>query len=256
MNDTLTVQTIDDAMKGNAFWLEPNSDAARIVIAATRAGYVKRLSHTQVQWTEEGLARARAELSAAPVVENDARFTRSHFCVCDMLRVDHKDGDDGDRIHKPHPKHAGSVTYCQGFQAKAFRVLSPLEARLELNVLIEELRGSWHLPENNTAVAQKIVDLLFVFRHIGDQVPHDLEALIRKAAGTYKSSSAHAITRTVGARFTVSHGRYARKDGSGNCYGGIATVLEAHADTFKAACACGWEFSTMHDYYINVERAP
>lgn len=61
----LTVTSVDEAMKGNDFWLHPTSDAARIVEDATRRGFIRRMSHTQVEWTEVGLAKARAELPAA-----------------------------------------------------------------------------------------------------------------------------------------------------------------------------------------------
>lgn len=62
MEITLTVAVIGEAMKGNAFWLDSMSREAWIVNRATTLGYVKRLSHTQVQWTDEGLAKARREL--------------------------------------------------------------------------------------------------------------------------------------------------------------------------------------------------
>lgn len=55
----LTVNTIDDAMRGNAFWLNPNSEAAAIVEEAARLGYIRRISHTQVEWKEEGIEAAR-----------------------------------------------------------------------------------------------------------------------------------------------------------------------------------------------------
>lgn len=62
MEITLTVTLINEAMKGNAFWLDSTSREAWIIARATTLGYVKRLSHTQVQWTDEGLAKARREL--------------------------------------------------------------------------------------------------------------------------------------------------------------------------------------------------
>lgn len=60
---TLTINTISEAMKGNAFWLDAGSDAARIVAEATRRGFIRRASHTQVEWTDAGLEKARAELA-------------------------------------------------------------------------------------------------------------------------------------------------------------------------------------------------
>ena len=62
MTTTLTVESISAAMKGADFWLNPDSEASSIVSEATRRGFIKRLSHTQAQWTEAGLTKARAEL--------------------------------------------------------------------------------------------------------------------------------------------------------------------------------------------------
>lgn len=59
---TLTINTIDAAMKGNDFWLKGDSEAGRIVREATARGFIRRISHTQVEWSEAGLAKARAEL--------------------------------------------------------------------------------------------------------------------------------------------------------------------------------------------------
>lgn len=73
---TLTIEAIDQAMKGNTWWTRPKSEEAKIVLEAVTLGYVKRLSHTQVQWTEEGLAKAKRELSPkestpAPLASNE-----------------------------------------------------------------------------------------------------------------------------------------------------------------------------------------
>lgn len=57
----LTVTNIDNALKSD-FWLQEHSTKALIVRDATRSGYIVRLSHTQAQWTEDGLLRARIEL--------------------------------------------------------------------------------------------------------------------------------------------------------------------------------------------------
>lgn len=62
MTPNLTVETITEAMKGNDFWMNGESDAAKVVAEAARRGFIKRLSHTQAQWTEAGLTKARAEL--------------------------------------------------------------------------------------------------------------------------------------------------------------------------------------------------
>ena len=58
----LTPELIQNAMQGNDFWLKPGSDSAKIVDEATKRGYVRRYSHTQVEWTDAGLAKAREEL--------------------------------------------------------------------------------------------------------------------------------------------------------------------------------------------------
>ena len=79
MTANLTVETITKAMKGNDFWLNRESDAAKVVEEATRRGFIKRLSHTQAQWTEAGLAKARAELTPAPKASTKARRHVIHF---------------------------------------------------------------------------------------------------------------------------------------------------------------------------------
>jgi hypothetical protein len=75
----LTINTIDAAMKGNAFWLKGDSEAGRIVREATARGFVRRLSHTQVQWTEAGLEKARAELAESTTAPIDQNSTLSEM---------------------------------------------------------------------------------------------------------------------------------------------------------------------------------
>lgn len=58
----LIIESITEAMKGNDFWLNPASEKAWIVNEAVQRGYIRRPSTTQVEWTEEGLAKARREL--------------------------------------------------------------------------------------------------------------------------------------------------------------------------------------------------
>lgn len=64
-DSVLTVELIDDAMKSSDFFCKDDSVAAFIVNTAHRMGYVNRYSVSQVQWTDEGLALARAELAWA-----------------------------------------------------------------------------------------------------------------------------------------------------------------------------------------------
>lgn len=45
---------ISDALRGNDFWMKPDSRDAKIINEATKLGYVRRLSHTQAEWTDEG----------------------------------------------------------------------------------------------------------------------------------------------------------------------------------------------------------
>lgn len=45
---------ISDALKGSDFWMKPDSRDAKIINEATKLGYVRRLSHTQAEWTDEG----------------------------------------------------------------------------------------------------------------------------------------------------------------------------------------------------------
>ena len=65
----LTVRSIQEAItynypaKGDEFWIDPKGEKARIVEEATRRGYLRRYSTSQVEWTEEGLKRARQELA-------------------------------------------------------------------------------------------------------------------------------------------------------------------------------------------------
>lgn len=58
----LTIDSISKAMLGYTFWLDPNSDEAKIVNEATKRGYVRRWSHTQIEWTWDGFAKADSEL--------------------------------------------------------------------------------------------------------------------------------------------------------------------------------------------------
>lgn len=67
----LTLDSIANAMQGNDFWLNPLSDNAQIIAEATKRHYLKRLSWTQVQWTEEGLKRARQELAEPKTIAID-----------------------------------------------------------------------------------------------------------------------------------------------------------------------------------------
>ncbi len=62
--EKLTVNNIDEAIKSN-FWEDATS--LKIVESASDAGYIIRLSHTQAQWTDEGLAKARIELSTLKI---------------------------------------------------------------------------------------------------------------------------------------------------------------------------------------------
>lgn len=56
----LTIDSIDKALK-SIFHIDP--ELLFIIEAATNADYITRLSHTQAQWTEQGLAKARIELN-------------------------------------------------------------------------------------------------------------------------------------------------------------------------------------------------
>lgn len=58
---TPTIAAVQQAMKGNAWWLEPGSEAARTIGAAVSAGYLRRFSHTQIEWTEAGVAKAHRD---------------------------------------------------------------------------------------------------------------------------------------------------------------------------------------------------
>jgi hypothetical protein len=65
---TLTVENIQNALlsspyrnpKGNYFHMDP--ELTQIIQEATKRGYVRRISHTQAEWIEEGLEKAIKEL--------------------------------------------------------------------------------------------------------------------------------------------------------------------------------------------------
>lgn len=53
-NDTgLTVESIHNSIQGNNFWLKPDSKEAKIVNQAIKEGYLRRTSHTQVEWKDQ-----------------------------------------------------------------------------------------------------------------------------------------------------------------------------------------------------------
>jgi hypothetical protein len=70
----LTIDSIQKAMTNTSpygsreFWLDPKGESAQIVEEATRRGYIRRYSTTQVEWTEEGLKRARQELAESKTI--------------------------------------------------------------------------------------------------------------------------------------------------------------------------------------------
>lgn len=68
----LTVESIDQALKSDFYH---NTESMAIVDAATKAGYVIRLSATQAQWSEEGLKRAQMELKGDKVYTREEVLT-------------------------------------------------------------------------------------------------------------------------------------------------------------------------------------
>ena len=62
--EALTIQNIQTAIRCD-FWL--NEELHAIVNQAEKAGYILRSSHTQAEWTHEGLVKACKEL---PLVVN------------------------------------------------------------------------------------------------------------------------------------------------------------------------------------------
>lgn len=85
-----SIKSIDRAIKSD-FTLDAAS--LEIVEVATKRGYVVRLSHTQAQWTEEGLAKAQSEIpSYFP-----PRFTMQGICPY-LLPVILNDGRTFDNI--------------------------------------------------------------------------------------------------------------------------------------------------------------
>jgi hypothetical protein len=56
---TLTVDSINSAIN-NYFWMDATLSA--IINEAEKKGYILRTSHTQAEWIEEGLKRAKQEI--------------------------------------------------------------------------------------------------------------------------------------------------------------------------------------------------
>ena len=89
----LTIDSIQNAMtytypaKGDEFWLDPKGEKARIVEEATKKGYLRRFSHTQVEWTEEGLKKARQELEGrCDTCGSIKQMSESPCCMPDVDR--------------------------------------------------------------------------------------------------------------------------------------------------------------------------
>lgn len=53
----MTIRQIQQAMETSNFWLHAESRDANIINEAVCRGYVRRISHTQVEWTDEGLRK-------------------------------------------------------------------------------------------------------------------------------------------------------------------------------------------------------
>lgn len=49
-----TPDRVQDALNGSDFWLHQDCIEALIIQKATEAGYIRRISHTQAEWTDEG----------------------------------------------------------------------------------------------------------------------------------------------------------------------------------------------------------
>lgn len=70
MSQNLTVNLIQEAIVASPYriggtfntYFHLCDDALKVIEEATRKGYIIRLSHTQAQWTESGLDKARKEL--------------------------------------------------------------------------------------------------------------------------------------------------------------------------------------------------
>jgi hypothetical protein len=84
--EPLTIDSIGAAMKGNAWWLEPESSDARTITRALSADYLRRSSHTQIEWTEAGLAKARAELPKKMVSLPDEVVSETLRTLGDIMR--------------------------------------------------------------------------------------------------------------------------------------------------------------------------
>ena len=68
----LTLEEVDQALKGNKYWLDSNSKEAKIIEEATKKGYVLRTSHTQAEWTEKGIEALKEPVAVKGVFSLDA----------------------------------------------------------------------------------------------------------------------------------------------------------------------------------------
>jgi hypothetical protein len=118
----LTIHTIDAAMKNNEFWLNQNSEAAAIVEEAAKLGYIRRISHTQVEWKEEGIETARRlgvkRAARAEVIERSISGWSSVFVAVN------EDGHYGflrDNLTKPYMPVGGREALAGAWDSLVFR---------------------------------------------------------------------------------------------------------------------------------------
>lgn len=69
MSQNLTVNLIQEAIVASPYrcglfktYFHLCDDALKVIEEATRKGYIRRISHTQAEWAESGLDKARKEL--------------------------------------------------------------------------------------------------------------------------------------------------------------------------------------------------
>jgi len=75
--EKLTVTSVDNALKSNPYagadhrgpYFHQNPRLLAIVEEAVKRGYVLRTSHSQAEWTEAGLVKARRDTAEATLVE-------------------------------------------------------------------------------------------------------------------------------------------------------------------------------------------
>lgn len=82
----LTLTNIQNALKGNQFWMNPNSEEAKIINEATKEGFVNINSHTQAEWNSNGYGRLVARESE----KLERQIQKHDFVMLTDTSINHK----------------------------------------------------------------------------------------------------------------------------------------------------------------------